>query len=73
MKKIPNNKAQRMVNGELERVVEMSVTLGIIPRLTEKEKTELVNGMYAIINDYSLLNCDDFKKAEDYNKFKEGC
>lgn len=73
MKKNSKDKTQKLVAGELERVIDGAVILGLMPRPTEKEKIELVNGMYAIINDYSLLTRDVCKEMEDYNKSKERC
>jgi len=72
MVKYPPDKAKKIVNGELERIVEMSVTIGLIPKPTEKDKEEIIEGMYAILKDYTSLNCDAHLEVGE-DTYKEGC
>ena len=58
MEKLPNNVSEKPITGEIERIVEMSVTTGFIQKPTEKDKEEIIKSMYTILKDYASLNYD---------------
>ena len=45
MGKLPDKVSKKIITGEIERIVEMSVTTGIIPKPTKKDKEEIIECM----------------------------